>query len=111
MNFLLLIIIVTSHQSISHTGNLRVHVPLVGSVDWCRDDERQALSQSEFGQRMTMTDHVTKEWKFKANRWHYIGLMLRCSDEVEVAAKLDGLFDGHSTTPASQSLISQGQSS
>lgn len=80
-------------------------------VVWCRDDERQALSQSEFGQRMTTTDHVTKERKFKANRWHYIGVMLRCSDEVEVAAKLDGLFDGHSTTPPSQSLISQGQSS
>ena len=76
-------------------------------VVWCRDDERQALSQSEFGQRMTTTDHVTKERKFKANRWHYIGVMLRCSDEVEDSAKLDG----HSTTPPSHSLISQGQSS
>ena len=73
---------------------------------WCADDGRQALSQSEFGQRMMATGLVTKERKFKANRHHYIGVALRRSAEAEVAAKLDGLFDDHSTTPPSPSLIS-----
>ena len=47
-----------------------------------------------------------QETQAGSNRHHYIGVALRRSAEAEVAAKLDGLFDDHSTTPPSPSLIS-----
>ena len=75
-------------------------------VSWCRDDGRQALSQSEFGQRMTTTLDVTRGRKGASNLHHYFGVALRRSVEAEVAAKLDGLFDDHSATPPCPELIS-----
>jgi putative DNA primase/helicase len=75
-------------------------------VSWCRDDGRQALSQSEFGQRMTTTLDVTRGRKGKSNLHHYFGVALRCSAEAEVAAKLDGLFDDQSATPPCPELNS-----
>lgn len=75
-------------------------------VRWCVEDGRQSLTQSEFGQRFMATGLVTKRKKSKTNRYHYIGAALKRTGEAEVAAKLDGLFDGLPTTPPGPSFRS-----
>jgi len=75
-------------------------------VAWCVLESRPALSQSEFGQRMMATGLVTKERKFKANRYHYLGVALRPAVGPDGGAGLDGVFDNHSATPTGPSLIS-----
>jgi putative DNA primase/helicase len=75
-------------------------------IAWCALDGRQSLSQSEFGQRMMATGLVTKERKFKANRYHYLGVALRPAVGPDARVRLDGVFDNHSATPPGPSLIS-----
>ena len=75
-------------------------------VTWCHEDGRRPLNQQEFGHRMMDTGRVTKGRRGKSNHHHYFGAALRVTAETEVAAQLDGLFDGQSTTPPSPSLIS-----
>ena len=75
-------------------------------VVWCAEDGRPALSQSEFGQRMMASGLATKERKFKANRYHYVGIGLRTVANAENGVQLDGLFDDHSTTPPCPDFIS-----
>ena len=99
----------TEHDAIK--GFLDEHVvlekaALVGATDlynkyvaWCTEDGRPALSQSEFGQRMMATGLVTKERKFKANRYHYMGVALRPVAPADMGVQTEGLFDDHSTTP------------
>jgi putative DNA primase/helicase len=74
---------------------------------WCHADGRQALSQSEFGQRMMASGLVTKQRKFKANRYHYIGVALRPVARADEGVRMDGLFDDHSTTPPCPDFFSQ----
>ena len=66
---------------------------------WCDEDGRQPLSQSEFGQRFMATGLVTRRRKGKENHATYFGAALKRSPEAEIAAKLDGFLDHHSTTP------------
>jgi putative DNA primase/helicase len=99
----------TEHDAIR--GFLDEHVVLnkaafVGATDlynkyvaWCSDDGRPALSQSEFGNRMMATGLVTKERKFKENRYHYIGVTWRPVAQADNGSPMDSLFDHHSTTP------------
>jgi phage/plasmid-associated DNA primase len=68
-------------------------------VAWCSDDGRPALSQSEFGNRMMATGLVTKERKFKENRYHYIGVTWRPVAQADNGGPMDSLFDNHSSTP------------
>lgn len=99
----------TEHDAIK--GFLDEHVVLekaafVGATDlynnylvWCAEDGRPSLSQSEFGQRMMASGLVTKERKFKANRYHYIGVALRPVAQANKGVRTDGLFDDHLATP------------
>ena len=55
---------------------------------------------------MMATGLVTKERKFKANRYHYLGVALRPAVGPDARVRLDGVFDNHSATPPGPSLIS-----
>ena len=44
---------------------------------WCLEEDREALTQQEFGARLMTTGLVERRRKGKANRWHYVGLALR----------------------------------
>jgi phage/plasmid-associated DNA primase len=57
-------------------------------VSWCREEGREALSQGVFGQRMMVGGLVTRERKFKANRYHYVGVRLHTdADQATTGAQ------------------------
>ena len=44
---------------------------------WCLLEDRETLTQQEFGARLMTTGLVERKRKGKENRWHYFGLVLR----------------------------------